>query len=292
MKRTRAVLSIDFDFWAEHDAARLDWGQRETPLGINLLWQLRLADVLRAGEPVDAVHLPHDEPTPGSLFRWLTERGNKLSNYRLSVVESHGAIVDFLKGKRRPMNIVNIDAHADMGYSEAREPLDCSNWVEELVEAGRANRVLQVYPRWAKRYLPCEDWRAEFGLKAIRWEREYKCRHDVTYGLDGVPKDLEFTDVFICRSGAWVPPWLDDDFVRLVGPFIGGCRAAWSQWPRATLDCRRELDYKLARDDAATMIQMMSNPKDPKGWSTGAISAKQLLTASAVCGTIVAGVKL
>ncbi len=57
------------------------------------------------------------------------------------------------------------------------------------------------------------------GSKEVKvWERPINNIYNVTYcSLDDLAgKCIEVTAVHVCRSGAWTPPWLDEEFCRFV----------------------------------------------------------------------------
>jgi len=95
----------------------------------------------------------------------------------------------------------NFDAHHDCGYEGAwDDPLQlgwvgCANWMCAYALAGAALRVR--YPSWRRDIL----WREAAPL--CRAEREID---------DGRVVPVTFDLIFVARSGAWTPPWLDERF--------------------------------------------------------------------------------
>jgi hypothetical protein len=177
----RTVLSIDFDFWAEHDAARLDWGHNEVHLGpVNdLLWQLRAADALNNGGISRTARIPPDECRPSQFLRSLETAGWDVVGARAAIAESHGSITPWLKRTRGPLRVINVDAHADLGYTDEHEPPNCANWLERLIESGRAVEV--VHTRLATEVQEEERKRVRMAAAArrrARWAAEFAARQE------------------------------------------------------------------------------------------------------------------
>jgi hypothetical protein len=124
--------------------------------------------------------------------------------------------------------VVSFDAHHDAGYhsrslADAHKGIvDCGNWILHCRMAGVSASVW--YPPWKK-------W-------AIEEPPEIALSRGVDDGRSWA--DVPFDRVFLCRSGAWTPPWLDDKFVTListfprqkrfmVGPIVVGIRRPWNE---------------------------------------------------------------
>lgn len=266
------ILSIDFDFWAEHDPAKHDWGHSDTQAFLTIMWHLRAAEMMRDTTPWREVHLPHDEPRPAKLRAFLEDRGWDFCKADLWVVESHADIAHILDQKRfktKPVRVVNIDAHCDLGYAEdsAAEEVACDNWGEHFIEKGYVREFIQIYPKWRHRHF--EDWRPEFGDKSLRWAREYKTDTAVMYGLEQIPMSVRPSHVFICRSGAWSPPWLDGHFVMLARSFAEDHKRFMTCFWQNFQEAIRHTDWSEARRHAAILNERI------KGWALGTVSVKQ-----------------
>ncbi|GGM92868.1 hypothetical protein GCM10007092_02560 [Thermus composti] len=94
--------------------------------------------------------------------------------------------------------VVLFDAHHDAGYRPLGEEPACDDWMVFYHRLGARLRV--YYPPWRDPSLEPEP------------------RVPVARALDpGGRVEGVFHRVFLCRSGAWVPPWADGDFFAFLG---------------------------------------------------------------------------
>jgi len=214
MMETR-LLSIDFDYFVPLPTGSdplwlmFDWGHREDALHHGLIWSLRAADLLRNGIPLPA--------TSGEETRfWPHIR--LAEDAVVYVADSHAAAA--VEAVRDGITEVwSFDAHHDAGYDghgqamHERGEYDCANWILAYPERPRRRGARVFYPAWktdafAVEPVPDGD------------ERVHRCHAD-RMTMRHLPV---FDRVFICRSGGWVPPWLDTAFIDflLAAPRPGG----------------------------------------------------------------------
>lgn len=232
------LISIDFDFLVPHgmyeDAVRLasghdmpgqlvyDWQMNESrsPVFEKLLWTSRAAQFQTWGLDIRALTEP--KLTPLEFVTEISVRagGDMIPAWK---ADSHGwgAIVtrDF-SSRFGPLNVVNFDAHHDLGYYENGKPLEdykakgtisCDNWALIGLHEGWIENYALVYPDWLGR----AEWE---GVKRT-WLREYHKRITIMTWSEWLQECDELEDPqtgFLCRSSAWVPPWLDSQFAELV----------------------------------------------------------------------------
>lgn len=202
------LLSIDWDYFFPSGEktdqwALWDWGHSEKHGGelLQVLWQSRA---------VGFRHYGIELPTTSGEELTFWNRFTFSDDCELYVGESH-------KGAIRPeiaegiYEVWNYDAHHDCGYHK-----------DALKNAKRDQRVA------------CEDWllgytitnsldSADIHVRYPQW-RSYAMEDEPTPPLkgvdrqvdDGEPLDIVFDRIFVARSGAWVPPWLDDAWEKFV----------------------------------------------------------------------------
>jgi hypothetical protein len=198
-------LSIDFDFFIREDPM-WDLGHSEWHPHIqHALWMSRYRSIPLHDE-TDPARFADFVPAAEVLIRELAARGIRIpSGIRsLRVAESHVEAKQFFCGQKIPADyLVNIDAHHD-AFTTAEDELSCENWLAHtaaIVERRSwPTRVIQVYPTWKN---PRGDRRPMADITVEKWP---------TFAI---PTGAFVRNVFLCRSGGWVPPHHDPAFETL-----------------------------------------------------------------------------
>lgn len=201
----RTLLSVDWDFFFPrafemkkparealgHSPWLYDWGHRETMFFLGPIWGARAQSFYTQG--VD----PLPTTTGDEVGFW--EQFNINPDAKLYVAESHASIWELLEEGYGA--VYNYDAHHDAGYGTKPDDLweygeyDCGTWAVAFHLLGA--KIEQRYPSWA-------DTKRE------------KCNwvpvHAATARKSNRPVLVD--DIFLCRSGCWVPPWVDQDFIN------------------------------------------------------------------------------
>ncbi|MFJ9893649.1 hypothetical protein ACIQPR_09990 [Streptomyces sp. NPDC091280] len=217
------LLVVDFDFFfhnpfeglpAAHrgDLMLYDWAHAENDTLRETIWSFRAEDFLRAG-----VVPPRCEGYAGFWDRFtFTSVDPPLfyadSNmYAGRLTPAHFGLTG---ARREPWQEVHLfDAHHDSGYLHRNGPRNVEEWREAgayscedwmLVHHDRGSRLTLTYPAWRPDGDEDPPW--------------VPLNTDVD---DGSPVPAAFDAVFLCRSGAWVPSWCDDQFTDLLDAFPG-----------------------------------------------------------------------
>lgn len=206
------LLSIDWDYFfpipASDPRGLFDWGHREASFFIEDIWPFRAASFVRSGMALPG--LSGDERT-----FWKGIKTTK--DAPLFIAESHAFAVDpritasFLEAEARneKMEIWSYDAHHDLGYSDhaitdiLNGTVDCGNWLLAYLLRFRVDIKIR-YPRWHKHALDQDEIKESLS--------DLITRHHVDLSITKRERRPVFDAIFICRSGAWTPPWLDRDF--------------------------------------------------------------------------------
>ena len=213
------LLSIDWDYFFadrtgyDDDMFLYDWGHRESKLFIEMLWEIRAAGFMRN-------KLPLPGTTGDELRFWPKIRC--VPDAPLYIGESHMFAVDtaiyepMLLDQRQPM-IWSFDAHHDLGYSAdavadiMKGNVDCGSW---LLWYGMhlLTDIHICYPTWHTKWADLDTMHIKPGsinLLPFHFDRQM-----VTPRLfRSLPV---FDAIFVCRSGAWVPSWLDGQFFEFI----------------------------------------------------------------------------
>lgn len=209
----KKFLSIDWDYFIDASAVERalkfpDGGNENLPLDIqSIIWQIRYHD-----NPDILSIKVHDHFSRIikvlAKFLMFTPRNPVDSKHKVLASKniSHKYAYQFILDRTQPgehFEVYNIDFHHDMYYySDSCDPVNCGNWVRELL---KERPGMQYY--WVKR----ED--SETSL----------------LGGDEIPENIivpfekveeqDFDYVFMCRSDMWSPPHLDSKFEVLCNLF-------------------------------------------------------------------------
>lgn len=201
-----SLLVIDYDFFfpdpmgndeSSLEALLFDWSHNEDALHLGgMLWAIRASAFLSQDIP-----LPTVRGLDGFWDRFdLSAAGPLL----VADSNSHaGAVTGFDE-------VWLFDAHHDAGYRTtpkqvAERGYTCEDWMLAHHNGGAV--LHSRYPRWRS--------------NAFRVEPAPACPLERAFD-DGLPVPVRFDQVFLCRSGAWVPPWCDTDFAAFAAAYPHG----------------------------------------------------------------------
>jgi hypothetical protein len=123
-------------------------------------------------------------------------------------------------------SVWSFDAHHDCGYEGALEDVDRLGWV------GCANWMCYYFLRGAELHVRYPAWRRD----ALMRELPPLCPVERQLDDGEIPAE-SFDMIFICRSSAWTPPWLDDAFDTLLRTAPAGRKVCLdAAWHRRGLD--------------------------------------------------------
>ena len=215
MPQPAHLLVVDFDYFFPNprESGRPDpsgaywgdWGHAECAFFLsNTLWSVRAAEFLAQDRDLPPV-VP---PAGGWAGFW--NRFTFADGARLTYADSniHAGEIEAPRDHRGFDSIHLFDAHHDSGYRADSfekfldtQTYSCEDWM--LYQQAKGCFDLTVhYPTW----------------KPDGVDEQVAHGSMTQQVLDDLqPLDIQFTHVFVCRSGAWVPPWCDRDFVALVG---------------------------------------------------------------------------
>lgn len=179
-----------------------DWGHNENwGSGLqSMVWLDRAANFVRSQVPL---------PGLSGLQETFWQRFTFTANATLFVSESNFA--SMMPAVRRGIKEVALfDAHHDGGYKERLgEHWNCENWAVWYGLKGIPVHV--YYPTWRTHVFETEDSCLAETL-GLPFHRQFDHGH---------PDPHSFDRIHVCRSGSWVPPWLDGAFQA----FLEACPA-------------------------------------------------------------------
>jgi hypothetical protein len=193
------VPSIDHEFIGNASGARVPYavGNSEvfTDVLLDALWDCRAAALLAGGHGLPGTSGEEAEFWP----RFRIDPAARLFFADSHAQAAHPAV------RTGVTEVWSYDAHHDCGYEGAwDDPLrlgwvGCANWMCAYALGGATLRVR--YPSWRRDAMV----------------REVTPLCPVDREIDGwTPVIPAFDLVFVARSGAWTPPWLDEQFEAFV----------------------------------------------------------------------------
>ncbi|MFT9786453.1 hypothetical protein [Streptomyces rhizosphaericola] len=217
------LLVVDFDFFfhnplqgaeAAHrgDPLLYDWAHAETPFLQEDVWTYRAEDFIQAG-----VEPPRCEGLDGFWDRFTFAHPQPPLFYADSnthagaLTPAHYALPGDAATAWQEVHL--FDAHHDSGYPHHNGPTTFEEWSEEetyscedwmLVHHAQGSRLTLTYPAWR----PEGDSHPPMVPLTVSVD-------------DRTAAPGTFDAVFLCRSGAWVPSWCDDQFTQLLQAFPG-----------------------------------------------------------------------
>lgn len=247
-------LVVDFDYFFEnpmdggdfkgskhHHLPLYDWSKKETPFYVNTIWAARILGFIMAG-----LELPRATEPYGGWEAWW-DRFEIEPDVPLLICDSnaHAGLERDPEDGTAFDSVWLYDAHHDSGYTTDAWPPDdafsCEDWMLEHAVAGTSPDHLHVrYPTWRIH---------AFGEPEppIFIDREFD---------DGSSPPVKFHTVLACRSGAWVPPWCDDQFAALVEAYPGPTEQV------DDVNLVREFDTEAAKTQAAFLHDQLDALKE------------------------------
>lgn len=235
------LLCIDFDFFFPNAMEAgdfddptwplTDWGHAESPLFLSgVIWESRAAAFYQMNLPLPPVLIPEG----GWSTFWARFQFADDTVFTFGDSNAHAGLIAPPDGSPAFESVLLFDAHHDSGYQIdamadylAQTTFNCEDWVLEQQQRGTSDLSVR-YPTW-KPNGPTEDLPA--GVLT---------RQSLD---DGAPVPTVFDAVYVCRSGAWVPPWCDTDFLNFVNA--------------APMDGEQVDEVELVRDFNAAQAQQM-----------------------------------
>ncbi|GAA6736091.1 hypothetical protein [Thermus oshimai] len=187
------LLVVDFDYFFPLPQSLEDplaplfaWAHFETPYHLGEVWEGRALAFLLRGLP-----LPEARGWEGFWDRFSFAPGARLFYTDSNALAFHPRVREGVE------EVVLFDAHHDAGYRPLGEEPACDDWMVFYARQGVALKVF--YPPWRD---PAHEPEPQVPLERAL---------DPGGRVEGV-----FHRAFLCRSGAWVPPWADGAFFRFL----------------------------------------------------------------------------
>lgn len=208
------LLVVDWDFWfpnlgeagtAGDHAVLWDWGHSEQlPILLSpVVWVSRAGGFTASG--LDIPDIKEPDSGWGSFWNRFTFADD--TEFTFADSNAYAGTLTPIDGTEWFERVLLFDAHHDSGYRinsmtefENQDGFSCEDWM--LVHQQNGTTDLEIrYPQWHPD-----------GPMATLPEGVVT-RQVVD---DGAQVAGVFDSVFVCRSGTWVPPWCDQEFLAFL----------------------------------------------------------------------------
>jgi len=198
----RCLLSVDWDYFI--DTHNKNLGSRlENNKNIINLWYKRYFQLNESGKNIQ--NLFQLSPDVNNFWSEIKNHFEFTKDVQVYVSDSHALSYDIAEKNRSNM-VYLFDAHSDLGYgglSSLNFEVNCANWLGKLLKNKVINEADIIYspyttekPEYFKQI--CRSLNARF------------------IALNDLDKREAISAVHICRSGAWTPPWFDEQFFNFI----------------------------------------------------------------------------
>ena len=231
------LVTIDYDFFIRHgmydeilmpDGETIpgelvfDWqmSEQRNPLVDDAIWRVRVHNFKKAGLDIREMTKP-ELSFPDFADKVGVRMGDVTPMCFYS--DSHGwagLLARDFSGHYGPLNVVNFDAHHDLGYdddvlarNEKTGNIHCDDWAVIGLAQGWIENYTVVYPDWLGR----AEWNHSPNVTRARGNFKGKIHATTWSKWRGRLPQVEV--MHFCRSSAWVPPWYDEGFVELRNEF-------------------------------------------------------------------------
>ncbi len=157
-------------------------------------------------------------------------------NTKVYVSDSHVLSYDIAK-KFQCTDIYLFDAHSDLGYGGSLSlDVNCANWLGFLLKEQVVKSANIIYSPFTKE-------KPEFF-------KHYNRVFDIKYlEIQDLHNKVNTAVIHICRSGAWTPPWYDQNFVKFLNALgleyqVINCPVR--RWKPSNLNFADQIQYLLA----------------------------------------------
>ncbi|BDH63106.1 arginase [Lysinibacillus sp. PLM2] len=155
---------------------------------------------------------------------------------KVYVSDSHVLSYDIAK-KFQCTDVYLFDAHSDLGYGGTISlEVNCANWLGFLLKEQVVKNANIIYSPFTKE-------KPEF-FKHLNQVFDIKYLE-----IQDLHTKVNTSLIHICRSGAWTPPWFDQNFVRFLNASglkyqVVNCPVR--QWEPKNLNFADQIQYLLA----------------------------------------------
>ncbi|MFI9206166.1 hypothetical protein [Streptomyces sp. NPDC053048] len=234
------LLAVDWDYFFPTPTAGAPlgghpelyaWPVAEDAIHVEAMWLRRVKDFVDRGLPLPRC----------SGFEGFWDRFNIAPGAMVVYADSNawaGQLFPSTFGGEGPWHSVHLyDAHHDCGYKNNTRSFE--EWKRQG-QIRAENWMLAHYWNGSQLHVHFPPWRETMARPTEEPVIPVSMAIDDGHGAP----DVTFDAVFLCRSGAWVPSWCDDQFEE----FLSACPAKPVEHPQNV--------WKHPRDDVRRMYEL------------------------------------
>lgn len=231
----RALLSVDWDYFIFTKEGNLGSYIENTDTTIKL-WYKRY--ILSKAQGINIQNSFKLSPETNTFWKRMRKHFSFTKDTVVYVSDSHVLSYDIAKDHR--CNIVYLfDAHSDLGYgglSSLNFEVNCANWLGKLLKENKISQANIIY--------------SPYTVEKPEYFKDINNAFNIRYlNLSQLGTSIKVYAVHICRSGAWTPPWYDEEFIQFVKaleiPFeMVDCPIR--KWDTKNMNFADEINYLLA----------------------------------------------
>ena len=198
-----ADVSIDFDFFVRENPY-WDFGHVESRFFLTQAWDIRYTAIDLFTE---TAYERYADFLPAQLTGQLQSKGYRFdalpkSKRRFGTAESHRHAFKFLRRSPPPDVLLSLDAHHDLWATDVTGPALAQDWLVHLATKWTTTDIHVIYPAWKDMALDGPP--SITGPTLHQWA-----------AFPTATEPTAIRHVFLCRSGAWVPPHHDPTVLAL-----------------------------------------------------------------------------
>lgn len=198
----KSLLSIDWDYFISIDKS--NWCSCiENQRTILDLWYKRYIEEKEKGKNIQKSFRLSSEV--GDFWSRIKQLFQFQKDIKVYVSDSHTLSYEIAK-ENGCEKVYLFDAHADLGYGGLPSldfEVNCANWLGKLLKNKFIKEANIIYSPFTKEKI------SDFNFMNHIFNIHYPLVEDLN-------REIPISTIHICRSGAWTPPWFDEQFIKFV----------------------------------------------------------------------------
>lgn len=196
------LLSIDWDYFI--CTQKENWGSYlENNKNLINSWYKRYIESWIEGKDIQKSYQLSSEA--GTFWEKIKKHFQFEKDIKACISDSHA--LSYSIAEKNGCNCVYLfDAHSDLGYgglSSLDFELNCANWLGKLLKDKQIEEAHIIYSPYTTEEPKC------FELMNNVFNISYQ-------NINDLGTSNEVSAIHICRSGAWTPSWMDENFNQFV----------------------------------------------------------------------------